>query len=103
MTFLTVALFFSLVAMVSIFPSRALAQAGTDYILIPVALQVGEAVARDFSQEILLRSEVPEINIRLQVNDTNIDVRLMMTPGDHYVLEIIDIKKLKRKLQQLKN
>jgi hypothetical protein len=74
---------------------------GEDYILIPVALQVGEEFERGFSQDLSLAAEVPENKIRLHVDDPNIDVRFMMTPGGHYIFEVIDQIIANRRLEQL--
>jgi len=74
---------------------------GLDYILIPVALLAGEEFEYAYSIDQSLQSEFPREKVRLQVKDPNIKVRFMMTPGGHYVIEIIDWNMHQLKLQQL--
>jgi hypothetical protein len=74
---------------------------GLDYILIPVVLLAGEEFEYAYSIDQSLQSEVPREKVRLQIKDPNIKVRFMMTPGGHYVFEIIDWNMHQLKLQQL--
>ena len=74
---------------------------GKDHILIPVALLVGEEFEHKYSIDLSLQSEVPKENVRLQVKDPNIKVRFMMTPGGHYIFEIVDWNRHQLKLQRL--
>ena len=74
---------------------------GADYLLIPVALRVGKEFERKFRRDALLEADIPDANIRLQPDDPSIDVRFVMTPGGHYILEIIDRDKENTKRQQL--
>ncbi|MHC4073504.1 MAG: hypothetical protein ACYTGS_15945, partial [Planctomycetota bacterium] len=74
---------------------------GQDYLLIPVALRVGKEFERKFGHDALLEAELPAAYIRLQPDDPNIDVRFVMTPGGHYIFEIIDRDKENTKRRQL--
>jgi hypothetical protein len=73
---------------------------GQDYLLLPVVLQLGEAFEADPYQALPPAEEIPVEYIRLQPNDSAIDIRMVMTPAGHYIVEIVDKNKESQNLQE---
>ena len=65
----------------------------SDHILIPVALRLGQGrtsvpVARPHAG-----SAVPDHLVRFQPGNTDVELRSILTPGGHYIFELIDLRK----------
>ena len=74
---------------------------GADHILIPVALRVGEEFEKESAPPVDLDTVIPQDYIRLRVDDPETDIRFILTPGGHYIFEVIDRQKERIKLEQL--
>jgi len=72
-----------------------------DDILIPVVLRVGDHVTDDGMTGPVLAELTPDQHVRLQTDAPTIDIRFRMTPGRHYIIEIVDKNREQETVRQL--